>query len=77
MTRTEDIVRHIRHMVNLCGPDSVALGSDFDGIDCALELGDAGGMGQLENALRRNGFSERETEKIMWKNVWDFYRENW
>lgn len=76
VTRTEDIVRHVRHMVNLCGIDSVALGSDFDGIDCPLELGDAEGMPQLENALRRGGFTERETEKIMWKNVWDFYREN-
>ena len=76
VTRTEDVVRHLRHMADRAGIDAVALGSDLDGIDCALEIGDAAGMGQLETALRRGGFSERETEKILWKNVWDFYREN-
>lgn len=30
----EDILRHIYHMISVVGEDSIALGSDFDGIDC-------------------------------------------
>lgn len=75
VTRTEEIVRHIRHVVKVGGLHTAALGSDFDGIDCDLELGNAAGMGQLELALRKSGFTEGEIERIMWKNGWEFYRE--
>ena len=30
---TEDILRHIAHMISVMGEDSIALGTDFDGID--------------------------------------------
>lgn len=42
--RLADLTRHIRHMIQVGGLDLVALGSDFDGIDCPLELEDAGHM---------------------------------
>lgn len=31
----EDIFRHIYHMLSIVGEDFIALGSDFDGIDCS------------------------------------------
>lgn len=72
-TRTADLVRHLRHMKDAAGLDAVALGSDFDGIACPLEMVDAGGMKSLLQALTQNGFTEREIEAITWKNVWEFY----
>lgn len=72
-TRTADLVRHLRHVKDVAGLAAVALGSDFDGISCPLELVDAGGMPQLVAALAQDGFTEREIEAITWKNVWDFY----
>ncbi len=33
---TEDLLRHIDHLLTVAGPDGVALGSDFDGIDTTL-----------------------------------------
>lgn len=74
-TRTADIVRHMKHMVDVGGLEVVALGSDFDGITCPLELVDAAGMGQLIRAMEHAGFTQREIDKICWENVWAFYRE--
>jgi membrane dipeptidase len=73
VSRLEDIVRHARHIADRAGLDAVALGSDFDGIDCPLEFGDAGGMPQVAEALEKGGFSRREAEKICWENAWDFF----
>ena len=73
-TRTADIVRHMKHMRDVGGLEVVALGSDFDGITCPLELVDAAGMDQLVRAMEHAGFPQREIDRICWKNVWAFYR---
>ncbi len=36
-TFVSDIVRHVKHMVNIAGEDHVALGADLDGMDSKLE----------------------------------------
>lgn len=73
-SRTEDIVRHLRHVLDVGGEDLAALGSDFDGIDCPLELEDAGHMDRLVRALEQGGFAPRQIERVCWQNAWDFYR---
>ena len=75
-TRTADIVRHMKHMRNVGGLEVVALGSDFDGIDCPLEMVDASGMDQLIREMEKAGFTQREIEAITWKNVWEFYKNS-
>lgn len=75
VSRLDDIVRHTRHMIDVGGLACVALGSDFDGIDCPLELGDAGHMDRLVRAFEQNGFTPREIDAVCWENVWNFYRE--
>lgn len=67
-----DIVRHIRHMMNVAGEDAVALGTDFDGFDRdSLPKGIEGvqDMAVLWEAMRRAGFTERQIEKIAYENV--------
>ena len=73
-SRLADLTRHIRHMIQVGGLDLVALGSDFDGIDCPLELEDAGHMDRLVQAMEGAGFTPREIEAVCWKNAWEFYR---
>ncbi|MCM0650223.1 dipeptidase [Clostridium swellfunianum] len=70
-----NMVKHIRHVVNLAGIDCVGLGSDFDGIYQNLEIDHAGKMPELEKALRAAGFSEEDIEKIFYKNVLRVYKE--
>lgn len=72
ISRTEDIVTHIKHIKNVGGIDAVAIGTDFDGISQDLEIKNAGEMGKLITVLKREGFSSNEIDKITHKNVMRF-----
>ena len=67
-TSVEDIVRHAVYIANVAGVDALALGSDFDGIDCELEMGDSAGLGMLTDALGRR-FTPSEMDKICGGNA--------
>lgn len=69
-SRIEDMLRQLRHMVNIGGEDIAAIGTDLDGIDGDLEIGRAEDMPKLFEAMDRAGFSDRLIEKIAWKNAW-------
>lgn len=70
-----DIVRHASHMLRIGGEELVGLGSDFDGIDTHEELPGADCMDRLFDALKKNGFTERQIDKIFYQNVLRLYRE--
>ena len=76
VSRVDDMVRHLRHMIDKGGEDLVALGSDFDGIGGALEIAGAQDMPKLAEALLAAGFSETQVEKLFWRNAARFFREN-
>jgi membrane dipeptidase len=65
----EGIIAHMKHLKKTGGMDICALGSDFDGIFCPLEVKDYSGMPLLLTALKENGFTEEECEKIAFKNA--------
>ena len=67
-TAINDIKEHIGHMVSVMGEDGVALGSDFDGIDCELEIENYGQYGKLISELEKC-YSNDVLEKICYKNV--------
>jgi membrane dipeptidase len=61
------IVRAIRYVVAQIGVDSVALGSDFDG---AVRMPfDVTNLGQITEALQKEGFTETDIRKMMGLNV--------
>ncbi len=68
-----NILRHLRHLIRVAGLDAVALGTDFDGIECPLELSNVGELGRLADAMQRTGFTPREVEAVCWKNAWQFF----
>ena len=72
----EELIRQIRYMVNIGGEECLGLGSDFDGIEEAPEMENAGGMQKLAEAMEGAGISHSLTEKIFWKNADRFLREN-
>ena len=74
-SKISNMVKHIRYIVDLAGIECVGLGSDFDGIYQDLELDNASKMPELEQALRKDGFSEEDIEKIFYKNVLRVYKE--
>lgn len=74
-SRIKDMVNHIKYIRDLAGIDVIALGTDFDGINCELEIQDASQMYKLEEALYAEGFSQEEVEKIFYKNALRVYKE--
>jgi membrane dipeptidase len=64
------VVAHLRHILNVVGEDTPALGSDWDGfIIPTRELSDPRGLPLLTDALLREGMTERTISKILRRNV--------
>ena len=68
-SKNEDIIKHIKHIKNKGSIDVLAFGTDFDGIDCELEIKDFSNMGDIITLLEKNNFSTEEIEKMCYKNV--------
>lgn len=69
ISKIEDIINHIKHIINVGGIDVVAIGSDFDGISNLVEVEDISQMHKLQDALLFSGLKEKDVEKIMYKNA--------
>lgn len=69
------VVEHARHIAAVGGIECLGLGSDFDGIVTHEELTGADRMAELADALKKGGFSESESDKILGGNVLRVYRE--
>lgn len=67
-TEIDDIIRHVEHLISVGGQGVVALGTDFDGMECDLFLKDASEMQSIVDALiKKFGFSV--AEKICFGNA--------
>lgn len=69
MSLVTDMVRHARHIYHVGGAEVLALGTDFDGIDPAVEICDASQLPKLWDALHKAGFTAREIEQMQSLNV--------
>lgn len=67
-TTIDDILRHAKYMADKAGVEAVALGSDFDGIECDLEFRDYSGMPLIEESLNKV-FTAREVDLITHENA--------
>ena len=63
------IAKHARHIADTGGIECVGIGGDLDGIEGELEISDCSKIYLLEDALKKEGFSEDDMEKIFYKNV--------
>lgn len=73
-TFAEDIIEHIKYMVKIAGEDHVGLGSDFDGIDCGLEVEGYDFMQTIMLKMEKY-FKSSTIEKICYKNVMRVLKE--
>ncbi len=69
LSRISDLAAHAVHMRNKGGIECVALGTDFDGISCQLEIPGPDQMYLLFDALKKAGFTEGDIEKIAYQNA--------
>ncbi len=73
--RIEDMVRHVRHIVDVAGINVMALGTDFNGIDGILEIEDCANLYRLFDALGKAGFTDDEIDLVREGNAMRFLKE--
>ena len=68
---------HVLHMLRAGGEDLPAIGTDFDGFDGMkrMDIPDTGCMGRLWEALKKEGLSESQLDKIWYKNALRIWKE--
>lgn len=71
----DDMVRHVKHIINIGGIDVMSLGSDFDGMTPSTEIEDFCDVLKLIDALKKSGLTESEIEKICYKNALRIIKE--
>ncbi len=69
ISQVRDMTKHIQHIKKVGGIDCLALGTDFDGISCQLEINNISEINKLYHHLKNSGFSNIELEKIFYKNI--------
>lgn len=69
----EDIVRHARHIANLAGVKTLAIGSDFDGAGMPRGITGVESLPILQAALLAGGFSATEVDQICYQNAFRFF----
>lgn len=68
--KLDDVVRHIRHAIDIAGIDHVGIGSDFEGgINPPKALSDVRGFPTLARALSRSGLTRVQIEKVFGLNA--------
>ena len=67
-TPADLLIQHIEYLLKHVGEDGVGFGSDFDGAMIPAELGNAGGLQILVEAMRKRGFGEPLIEKLCFRN---------
>ncbi len=75
LSRISDMVEHMKHIRKIGGIGCIGLGSAFDGISGNLEMGDAGKLPMLADAMEREGFTPSEIEAVFCKNVLRVYKD--
>ncbi len=72
------ILDHIAYMVEVMGPDHVALGSDFDGFDGLVnDLEDVARLPHLTAGLLARGYDAPTVAKILGENALRVFRDVW
>ena len=69
-----DLLRHLEHYLSLGGENSVAIGSDLDGIErTPADLTNTRDLLGLADAMARSGYSEELIKRVFYKNAETFF----
>ncbi|RLI61008.1 MAG: hypothetical protein DRO88_13595 [Promethearchaeia archaeon] len=71
------ILKHINHIVSLTDINTIAIGSDYDGIKIPECLNSADKMPKFYQYLLDNGYSKQDLEKITFGNFYRLFSQTW
>ena len=75
ITYVKDIVKHALHIISVGGIDSLALGTDFDGIGRTTEVDNASEMDKLITEFKNAGLTDDDINKITHLNFLRVFKE--
>lgn len=75
LTTIDGMIRHMKHIRDVAGIDTIGFGSDFDGIGNPVEVKNAAGMQQIALKMEAAGFTADEIEKVFYKNALRVYKQ--
>jgi membrane dipeptidase len=67
-TPVDLVIEHLEHILKHVGEDCVGFGSDFDGAKIPAGIGNAAGLQNLVQLMRRHGFGQPLIEKLCFGN---------
>lgn len=68
------IRRHLEHYLSLGGEDHLAIGADWDGIECTPDgVASIGDIPALSDYLSKHGWSQTLLNKVFYQNAADFF----
>lgn len=76
-SRISQMIKHLKHMINVGGSDVAAIGTDFDGTFGEFEIPECSQMQRLFEAMEKEDFTHEQIEKIAYKNVERVVWEVW
>ena len=72
------IEQTLNHIINLCGEDTAAIGTDFDGFtDPPDEIIDMSELPRITSYLKGLGYQDRVIEKFLGKNALRVLTNGW
>lgn len=69
----DDLICHAEHFLSLNGENTLAIGSDFDGSEIPREISNTSGLVKIYNKFIAKGISKEITDKIFYKNAFNFF----
>jgi membrane dipeptidase len=67
-TPVDLVIEHLDHILKHVGEDGVGFGSDFDGAKIPAGIGNAAGLPNLVQIMRRHGYDQPLIEKLCFRN---------
>ena len=68
-SRIPQMIKHLKHMINVGGSDIAAIGTDFDGTYGEFDIPECSKMQLLFEGMEKVGFTYEQIEKVAYKNV--------
>jgi len=76
-TPVDLVIEHLEHILKHVGEDGVGFGSDFDGAKVPAGVGNAAGLQNLVEIMRRRGYGEPLIEKLCHRNWLRVLGQTW
>lgn len=74
VSKIDDLIKHVDHLLDIGGENSIGFGCDFDGIGSTLEIKDSSNIQWIIDAFNKR-YNKNTVRKIAFENVLSLYEK--